>query len=123
MNYLVKHTMVGPYPFGRVVSGEELAASRIDVNRLLGLGAVEETEDPESSSPLPNGPENVSSGGTTGEETVDLNTLTKAQLLDYAEKADVEVTTRMTKEQIIDAIQAAQPEPEGEGEAPEPEDE
>lgn len=45
-------------------------------------------------------------GATNPAPSLDLNTLTKAQLLEYADEQGVEgVTSRMTKAAIIEAIE------------------
>lgn len=58
MNYLIKHTRVGPFKKDRVVSDETLTKKKANLEHLLNAGAIEETELEESSEPVPYSPTN-----------------------------------------------------------------
>lgn len=58
-NYRIKHSQVGPFPQGRVVSHETLhEIPGFDLQRHLKCGSLERVEEPASTEPLLTSPEN-----------------------------------------------------------------
>jgi hypothetical protein len=49
----ILHTMVGPFPQGRIVTREQLTDVGADLNRLLNLKAIEFVDEDPDESPLP----------------------------------------------------------------------
>lgn len=113
MNYKIKHTMVGPFPEGRVVDAETLQESGANVGRLIGLGAIEQVDEEVSEDPLPNGPENLNTGeggegGGEEQPQVALDDMKIEELRELAKQYDLQFTTRTTKKDLVAAIAAAQ---------------
>jgi hypothetical protein len=68
-NYKIMHTMVGPFPAGRVVTEEQLKYNDdVDLERLLDLEAIEETDEKATKTVLAANPENVIIGDEAPEE-------------------------------------------------------
>ena len=56
-NYEIKHTQVGPFEQGRIVTEDQLAG--IDIARLVAIKAIAETESPKTQTAVPLGPHNM----------------------------------------------------------------
>jgi len=118
-NVLIKHTMVGPYPMGHVVSVEALQAQEgVDVSRLLNLGAIEYTNEPESGAPLP---ETLEAARLQGVNPADGNRAFPPQT-GYEEQApeDVATPSPLDDEELQQEIDAGAPEEGQEADAGQP---
>jgi hypothetical protein len=130
-NLKVMHTAVGSWPKGHVIGADELPDGT-DVNRLLALGAVVETDDPATggldASALPPGaavshqlspgdelPPNAletakaGAGSASGVESADeLHDLTVPDLKAKADGLGIESTSGMNKNELVKAIRKAE---------------
>jgi len=66
MNYIIKHTQVGPWEEGRVISEDEMKATvpNIDIGRLKELKAIMPSIEPLTDTPVPVGPQNPTKPGS-----------------------------------------------------------
>jgi hypothetical protein len=128
-NLRVQHTAVGNWPKGHVIAPDELADGT-DVNRLIALGAVVETDDPATgaldTSTLPPGaavthqlspgdelPPNaleVAKEGQQSEQgaTDNLDDMTVEQLHEEATRLNIEGRGSMNKAELQKAVRKAQ---------------
>jgi hypothetical protein len=128
--FRIVHTQVGAWPAGSVVGEHHLEGS--DINRLLGLGAITETNLPETDAAPPLNPDELArqnnervaaaaknNKGTdtfTGDdiktmaqqpvpdEGGELSDLTVPELRERAKAANVEGASSMNKQELIDAL-------------------
>ncbi len=132
--FVVEHTMVGPFPKGRVIHKDEIESIEgANLSRLINLGAIRPTNRPVTAEPLQIGPENneghanspkmqlgregeetaADTGEDEGEQAVDYSKMKVLQLTNLAKERDIDIEG-MSKAEIVsaleeyDAAQAAQ---------------
>jgi hypothetical protein len=109
--YIILHTRVGPWEKDRVITEDMLHDANInDVQRLINLGAIADTDAPKTETPVPNGPENLNtgegSGGGKPPIPENLARMKKDELQQLAEKRGIESSKTMSKDELIANITA-----------------